>query len=152
MRTAEEIQSDIRACQQKQRQATAFISKFSEALEKAQALESEIDAVLPLVENVRNTLSETNTSVKGKGKQLVGESGFIVCLREFIEDKLHGIASTRYENIEYYYGQLKQLKEDINISELQGNISKYSSYISQYQSDLEYYQTELEEAMAVGNG
>lgn len=152
MRTVEEIQSDISRVQQNQRKATAFIYKFNEALEKAQALEAEIDAVLPLVENVRNTLNDTNTSVKGKGKQLVGESGYILCLREIIEGQLHEIASSRYENIEYYYGQLKQMKESINISELQGTISKYSGDISQYQSELQRYQTELEEALVAGNG
>ena len=152
MRTVEEIQSDISRVQQNQRQANAFITKFNEALGKAQALEAEIDAVLPLVENVRNTLNDTNTSVKEKGRQLVGESGYIICLREIIDGELNGIASTRYENIEYYYGQLKQMKEGINISELQGNISKYSGYLSQYQSELERYQAELDEAIATGNG
>lgn len=150
MRTVEEIQSDISRVQQNQKQASAFISKYTEALGKAQSLEAEIDAVLPLVEQARNALNDVNTSVKEKGKQLVGESGFIKCVQGVIESSLHSIAATRYENIEYYYGQLKQMKSEINTTEIQGYINKYNGYFAQYQIDLENYQRELQEAMASG--
>lgn len=151
MRTVEEIQSDITRVQQNQRKANAFISQFTTALSKANELEQELDTIIPLVETIRNNLNSTNTEIKAQSIQLVGESVFVKSLMKVIEGKFHSIADTRYNNIDYYYGQLKQLRGQIDTSEIQEQINKYSGYISQYQTELAGYQQELAEAQAVGN-
>lgn len=151
MRTVEEIQSDITRVQQNQRQANAFISQFTTALSKANELEQELDAIIPLVETIRSNLDSTNTEIKTYSTQLVGESVFVKSLMQVIEGKFQGIADTRYNNIEYYYGQLKQLRGQIDTSGIQEQINKYNGYLSQYQTELAGNQQELAEAQAAGN-
>ena len=96
-------------------------------------------------------MDSTNTEIKTYSTQLVGESVFVKSLMQVIEGKFQGIADTRYNNIEYYYGQLKQLRGQIDTSGIQEQINKYNGYLSQYQTELAGNQQELAEAQAAGN-
>ena len=152
MRTISQIQRSITICQTKKRQAETMLNKYTQDLSDAKSLEDELNVVIPLVEKIRTSLCEINTDVKIKATKFVGESVFMKSVELFIGSKLQNIADARYDNIEYYYGQLKQMKAEIDTTSIQANINKYNGYIAQYQTELTDYKQELEDAQAANVG
>lgn len=152
MRTISQIQRSITICQTKKRQAETMLNKYTQDLSDAKSLEDELNVVIPLVEKIRTSLCEINTDVKIKATKFVGESVFMKSVELFIGSKLQNIADARYDNIEYYYGQLKQMKAEIDTTSIQANINKYNGYIAQYQTELTNYKQELEDAQAANVG
>ena len=138
MRTISQIQRSITICQTKKRQAETMLNKYTQDLSDAKSLEDELNVVIPLVEKIRTSF--------------VGESVFMKSVELFIGSKLQNIADARYDNIEYYYGQLKQMKAEIDTTSIQANINKYNGYIAQYQTELTDYKQELEDAQAANVG